>query len=98
MAMKHLTRAHGEQGFDQDNAVIELNSLKIAEDRSFAEVARYVFITILGACFQLGLALTLRVWIRVTALGLIPILGARHSSQIPSVTHMTPCILAAGVA
>ena len=38
-----------QQGFDQDNAVIELNSLKIAEDRTFAEVARYVFITILGA-------------------------------------------------
>lgn len=38
-----------QQGFDQTNAVIELNSLKIAEDRSFAEVARYVFTTILGA-------------------------------------------------
>ena len=37
-----------QQGFDQDNAVIELNSLKIAEDRTFAEVARYVFVTILG--------------------------------------------------
>jgi len=38
-----------QQGFDQTNAVIELNSLKIAEDRTFAEVARYVFTTILGA-------------------------------------------------
>ena len=37
-----------QQGFDQTNAVIELNSLKIAEDRTFAEVARYVFTTILG--------------------------------------------------
>ena len=37
-----------QQGFDQTNAVIELNSLKIAEDRTFADVARYVFTTILG--------------------------------------------------
>lgn len=35
-------------GFSQANAVIELNGVKIAEDRTFAEVARYVFTTILG--------------------------------------------------
>mmetsp|Transcript_1893 Transcript_1893/g.5530 ORF Transcript_1893/g.5530 Transcript_1893/m.5530 type:complete len:764 (+) Transcript_1893:77-2368(+) len=37
-------------GFSQANAVIELNGVKIAEDRTFAEVARYVFTTILGLC------------------------------------------------
>lgn len=36
-------------GFDQTNAVIELNSLKIAEDRTFADCARYILVTILGA-------------------------------------------------
>ncbi len=36
-------------GFSQKNAVIELNGVKIAEDRTFADVARYVFTTILGA-------------------------------------------------
>ncbi len=35
-------------GFDQTNAIIELNALKIAEDRTFADCARYVFTTILG--------------------------------------------------
>ena len=37
------------EGFSQSNAVIELNGVKIAEDRTFADVARYVFTTILGA-------------------------------------------------
>ncbi len=36
------------EGFSQSNAVIELNGVKIAEDRTFADVARYVFTTILG--------------------------------------------------
>ena len=36
-------------GFDHTNAVIELNSLKIAEDRTFADCARYIIVTILGA-------------------------------------------------
>jgi hypothetical protein len=36
-------------GFDQTNAIIELNALKIAEDRTFADCARYIFTTILGA-------------------------------------------------
>ena len=34
----------------QTNAVIELNSLKIAEDRSFADCARYIFTTLLSLC------------------------------------------------
>jgi len=37
------------EGFDQTNAIIELNALKIAEDRTFADCARYIFTTILGA-------------------------------------------------
>ncbi len=37
-------------GFDQTNAIIELNALKIAEDRTFADCARYIFTTILGSC------------------------------------------------
>ena len=36
-----------KEKFDQTNAVIELNALKIAEDRTFADCARYVLITIL---------------------------------------------------
>ncbi|KAI8468580.1 MAG: nucleotide-diphospho-sugar transferase [Monoraphidium minutum] len=36
--------------FDQTNAVIELNGLKIAEDRTFADCARYMFTTMLGLC------------------------------------------------
>ncbi|KAJ9526674.1 hypothetical protein QJQ45_017554, partial [Haematococcus lacustris] len=36
--------------FDQTNAVIELNGLKIAENRSFADCARYIFTTILAMC------------------------------------------------
>ena len=34
----------------QTNAVIELNGLKIAEDRSFADCARYIFTTMLALC------------------------------------------------
>ena len=36
--------------FDQTNVVIELNSLKIAEDRTFADLARYLFTTLLSLC------------------------------------------------
>jgi len=36
--------------FDQTNAVIELNGLKIAEDRSFADCARYIFTTMTAMC------------------------------------------------
>jgi translation initiation factor eIF-2B subunit epsilon len=36
--------------FDQTNVVIELNSLKIAEDRTFADLARYLFTTLLALC------------------------------------------------
>ena len=43
-------------GFDQTNAIIELNALKIAEDRTFADCARYIFTTILGEQ-QVGLSL-----------------------------------------
>lgn len=37
-----------KMGFDQNNAIIELNGLKIAEDKTFADCARYLFTTILG--------------------------------------------------
>ena len=37
-------------GYDQDLAVIELNGLKIAEDRTFADCARHVFASILDLC------------------------------------------------
>lgn len=37
-------------GYDQDLAVIELNSLKIAEDKDFADCARYIITTILTLC------------------------------------------------
>ncbi|KAG1674676.1 hypothetical protein FOA52_007200 [Chlamydomonas sp. UWO 241] len=37
-------------GFAADNAVIELNGLKIAEDRTFADCARYIFTTLLSLC------------------------------------------------
>ncbi|XRB22198.1 translation initiation factor eIF-2B subunit epsilon [Pseudoscourfieldia marina] len=33
--------------FDQTNAVVELNALKIAEDRTFADCARYIAVTLL---------------------------------------------------
>ena len=39
-----------KMGYDQDLAVIELNGLKIAEDRTFADCARYVFGSILDLC------------------------------------------------
>ncbi|BDA43794.1 Translation initiation factor eIF-2B subunit epsilon [Coccomyxa sp. Obi] len=37
-------------GFDQDLAVIELNGLKIAEHRDFADCARYILTTMLTLC------------------------------------------------
>jgi len=56
----HAARAAGEQGGPrrarrvrarrQDLAVIELNGLKIAEDRSFADCARYILTTVLALC------------------------------------------------
>lgn len=39
-----------KMGYDQDLAVIELNGLKIAEDRTFADCARHVFASILDLC------------------------------------------------
>lgn len=39
-----------KMGFEQDLAVIELNGLKIAEDRTFADCARHVFASILDLC------------------------------------------------
>ena len=33
-----------------DNAIVELNSLKLAENRTFADLARYVSTTLLGLC------------------------------------------------
>lgn len=39
-----------QDGFHQNNAVIELNALKIAEDRTFADCARFILVTILGLC------------------------------------------------
>ena len=40
-----------KERFDQTNALIELNALKIAEDRTFADCARFIFTTIVGLCF-----------------------------------------------
>ena len=37
-------------GYDQDLAVIELNGLKIAEARDFADNASYIMTTILSLC------------------------------------------------
>lgn len=37
-------------GYDQDLAVIELNGLKIAEARDFADNASYIMATILSLC------------------------------------------------
>ena len=39
-----------KMGYNQDLAVIELNGLKIAEDRTFADCARHVFASILDLC------------------------------------------------
>ena len=39
-----------KMGYKQDLAVIELNGLKIAEDRTFADCARHVFASILDLC------------------------------------------------
>ena len=33
-----------------DNAIVELNSLKLAENRTFADLARYVLTTLMGLC------------------------------------------------
>jgi len=35
-----------------DNAIVELNSLKLAENRTFADVAKYVLSTLLSLCLQ----------------------------------------------
>lgn len=39
-----------KMGYEQDLAVIELNGLKIAEDRTFADCARHIFGSILDLC------------------------------------------------
>jgi translation initiation factor eIF-2B subunit epsilon len=38
------------EGISLDNVVIELNGLKIAEDRTFGDCARYMLTTLLGLC------------------------------------------------
>ena len=40
-----------QQGFDPSFAVVELNGLKIAEDRTFADCASAILTTLLGLCF-----------------------------------------------
>jgi len=35
-----------------DNAIVELNSLKLAENRTFADLAKYVLSTLLSLCLQ----------------------------------------------
>ena len=35
-----------KQGYAQENAVVELQGLKMAENRTFADIARYVLMTI----------------------------------------------------
>ena len=37
-----------KQGYAQENAVVELQGLKMAENRTFADIARYVLMTIVG--------------------------------------------------
>jgi translation initiation factor eIF-2B subunit epsilon len=37
-----------KQGYAQENAVVELQGLKMAENRTFADIARYVLMTIIG--------------------------------------------------
>ena len=37
-----------KHGYEQANAVVELQGLKMAENRTFADIARYVLMTILG--------------------------------------------------
>ena len=37
-----------KHGYAQANAVVELQGLKMAENRTFADIARYVLMTILG--------------------------------------------------
>lgn len=39
-----------KERFAETNAVIELNGLKIAEDRTFADCARYIFTAMLQVC------------------------------------------------
>lgn len=39
-----------KEHISHDNVVIELNGLKIAEDKTFADCARYMFTTMLGLC------------------------------------------------
>ncbi|PSC74700.1 Translation initiation factor eIF-2B subunit epsilon [Micractinium conductrix] len=43
-----------KERISHDNAVIELNGLKIAEDRTFADCARYIFTTMLSLCLPAG--------------------------------------------
>lgn len=38
-----------KERFAETNAIIELNGLKIAEDRTFADCARYIFTSMLQA-------------------------------------------------
>ena len=40
-----------KDGYNLENAIVELNSLKIAENKSFADVSRYVLSTLLSLCF-----------------------------------------------
>lgn len=40
-----------------DNVVIELNGLKIAEDKTFADCARYMLTTMLGLCLPAPLSI-----------------------------------------
>ena len=40
-----------QQGFDPSFVVVELNGLKIAEDRTFADCASAILTTLLGLCF-----------------------------------------------
>lgn len=39
-----------KERFAEDNVIIELNALKIAEDRTFADCARYILTTLLALC------------------------------------------------
>lgn len=47
-----------KEGISHENVVIELNGLKIAEDKTFADCARFIFTTMLGLCLPLNPAKT----------------------------------------
>lgn len=46
-----------KDGHNLENAIVELNGLKIAENKTFADVSRYVLSTVLALCLTAPLGL-----------------------------------------